>query len=113
MVDPEQCEISLHLLLNTIIMDIDSGEENEAGINVHPVHEAELNKFKLVKEDIIILQDHWKEWQDSKGSAQTSVAMKAYEEMLKRDLGLKKDTLKAKEAHKLKRQVTVAHQSLN
>ena len=105
-------EINLHVLY-TIIMDVDSGEENEAGIDVHPIHEAELNKFKLVKEDIIILQDHRKEWQDSKGSARTSVAMKAYEEMLKRDPGLKQDTLKAKEACKLKRQVTVAHQILN
>jgi hypothetical protein len=81
-------------------------EHTDSDRETFSIHEGEQKKFKLTSDDIEILQKYRKRWQDEKGSGRTQIAVKAYEEMLALDHSLKRDSGKAKETRKLKRQVS-------
>jgi hypothetical protein len=80
-------------------------EQTDSDREAFSIHEGEQKKFKLTSDDIKILQKYRKQWQDEKGSGRTQMAVKAYEEMLALDHSLQRNSGKAKETRKLKRQV--------
>ena len=88
-------------------MDNEAGSEPESAGEAIPFLETELRHFKLTKDNLKILRDYWKQWQDNKGLARTAIAVKAYKEMIAKDPRLCKTSRDAKEAHKLKREVSV------
>jgi hypothetical protein len=81
-------------------------DQTDSDRETFSIHDGERKKFWLTSDDIKILQKYRKEWQDVKGSGRTEVAVKAYEEMLALDNSLRRDSGKAKETRKLKRQVS-------
>ena len=81
-------------------------DQTDSDRETFSIHEGEQKKFWLTSDDIKILQKYRKEWQDEKGSGRTEVAVKAYEEMVALDNSLRRDSGKAKETRKLKRQVS-------
>lgn len=81
-------------------------DQTDSDRETFSIHEGERKKFGLTSDDIKILQKYRKEWQDEKGSGRTEVAVKAYEEMVALDNSLRRDSWKAKETQKLKRQVS-------
>jgi hypothetical protein len=81
-------------------------DQTDSDWETFSIHEGERKKFKLTSDDIKILQKYRKQWQDEKGRGRTQITVKAYEEMLAPDPSLRRDSGKAKETRKLKRQVS-------